>query len=464
MRACFCGIKIIVALLLSPLACTWGAPISMTGANGSYSQTFNTLIASGSTIWTNDATLPGWYAASSKLTTITNTAFCGDSHVGGFYSFGTNNSSDRALGSQGSGSTGNLWWGLALRNDGAEVVTNLDIVFYGEQWRTSGATTQAITFACLSTSNLPALSLPGYRLIPALTFAAPITGGSANALDGNQLANRVRLSAACAVNVPSGYYLVLRWYDPDHDDSDHALAIDDLTLTWHSGTPPFDGVPVPTAGIHEDFATVGLDATGGLPDGWRVDKSNNIRAVGIYSNTLSLTEQLAGNNMSSSSDNGIYNFGAGAAASASDRAVGGLSSSDNSKSINVYVKCRNDTGQTVSRWHVCYNIEKYRQGANPAGFRMQLYAGTNGRDWTHVTPNATVFAADMVTEGYVSAPGPGGISEERIVTLSVPAYGVFYLAWNYSVTSNTTSSYAQALGLDDVEIKPWLKATLLIFR
>jgi hypothetical protein len=459
-------VTIAISLLFCLDAGIRGAPISMTGDSGSYTQRFDTLGSSGTAIWTNDVTLPGWYAVCSKLGDVTNcTASAGDSLTGRFYSFGTNNAADRALGSIGADTPGHFSWGVALRNNSDEAVTNLSVAYDGEQWRQANAAAQAITFGYLVAPVMPALTASGYTAVPALDFTSPVMGGSTGALDGDLSGNRVALTHSFAVTVPAGQMILLRWHDPDHTGSDHGLAIDDLRLDWQASdalAPAAEEVMgVGPAGAREDFDNLGVSATAPLPTGWRVDKQTYVRVVAGYAAAVPFTELRAGANMSSSADHGIYNFGAGDAASAGDRAVGGLSSGDAGKSVNVYVRLRNDTGQTISRWHVRYRIEKYRQGTNPGGGRMQLYASANGRDWQAVPPGADVFAADTVTAGYTVAPG-SSTREERMVTLSVPAGGFFYLAWNYAVAEGATTSNAQALGLDDVEINP--PATILMLR
>jgi hypothetical protein len=80
--------------------------------------------------------------------------------------------------------------------------------------------------------------------------------------------------------------------------------------------------------------------------------------VGTYSAAVTATELRAGNNMSSSAQNGIYNFAAGDPASATDRAVGGISSGTASKSVNIYVQLTNNGSSTINNFTISYNVEK----------------------------------------------------------------------------------------------------------
>lgn len=204
--------------------------------------------------------------------------------------------------------------------------------------------------------------------------------------------------------------------------------------------------------VTQDFS-IGTSATATLPAGWKADKNTTARSVGSYASAVTATEQRAGNNMSSSAGNGIYNYAAGDPTSATDRAVGGLSSSSSSKSVNVYVQLFNNGSTEISNFTISYNVEKYRKGSNAAGFSIQMYYSTNGTTWTSAGNDfLTSFSADADNNGYASAPGSTVSVSSKTLSQSLAASSSLYLAWNYSVTSGTTTSNAQALGIDDVSI------------
>ena len=109
--------------------------IEITGA-GSYSQDFNTLPTSGnSNTWTDDVTIPGWYA--SRTTLIAST---GSGNSGGLYSFGSTSSTERALGSIGSSSANPVAYGILFQNNSGSAITIDSIAYTGEQWRNGGTT------------------------------------------------------------------------------------------------------------------------------------------------------------------------------------------------------------------------------------------------------------------------------------------------------------------------------------
>ncbi len=204
--------------------------------------------------------------------------------------------------------------------------------------------------------------------------------------------------------------------------------------------------------VSENFNSLGTTATAAMPSNWKVDKNGgSVRTLGTYSAALSNTEKLGGENLSSSASNGIYNFGLGVDNSATDRAVGGHSSSSASKSVNIYAYFNNSGAQSIKRVDVSYDVFRFRNGNNAAGFSIQLYYSTDGITWTAAGANfITSFTPNGDNLG--GAPVPletKNVLNQRIAGLNIPAGGNFYLAWNYSVTSGTTTSNAQALGIDN---------------
>ena len=208
--------------------------------------------------------------------------------------------------------------------------------------------------------------------------------------------------------------------------------------------------------VTQNFDGIGTSATATMPTDWKADRPTNFRTVGTYSTAGTKTEQRAGNSMTTNATYGIYNFGAGDATSATDRAVGGLSSSNvNGKGVNIYVKLTNNGSSDISSFTISYNVEKYRMGSNPAGFTIQMYYSFTGNvgDWTSAGDDfKTSFNADGSNAGYTSAPGVTVQVSNKTLSQSLAAGSSLYLAWNYSVTSGSTTSSAQALGIDDVSI------------
>ncbi|MGB4206188.1 MAG: SprB repeat-containing protein [Bacteroidales bacterium] len=207
--------------------------------------------------------------------------------------------------------------------------------------------------------------------------------------------------------------------------------------------------------IQQDFDGIGTSLTATLPIGWKMSNSSSLRTVTDYASAGTVTTQRAGNNMSSTASWGLYNFGAGDPATAGDRALGGLSSSNaNSKSFNIFVNLYNSGAGDINDFTISYDVEKYRDGTNSAGFSIQMYYSTDGSIWTSAGNDfLTSFAGgDANNNGYASAPGATVSVSGKTLNVSLAANSHLYLAWNYSVTSGSTTTNAQALGIDDVSI------------
>ncbi|MBS1564213.1 MAG: Ig-like domain-containing protein, partial [Bacteroidetes bacterium] len=199
---------------------------------------------------------------------------------------------------------------------------------------------------------------------------------------------------------------------------------------------------------------MGGTATATLPANWKALNNTTVRSVDPFASAGTATTQSGGNGISTTATNGIYNFGAGVAASATDRAVGGISSSSASKSVNIYTSIKNNDANPITSLALSFDVEKYRGGSNAAGFAIQLYYSTDGTTWTSAgAAFLKTFAADADNSGYASAPGATAtVSGTLTPAASIASGSTIYLAWNYSVASGTTTSNAQGLGIDNFAV------------
>jgi uncharacterized protein len=199
-----------------------------------YTQSFDGLLSSGTNItWTNDSTIPGWYASQTTGTLANYDTGTGSSNAGGLYSFGTNgfDSIERALGAVSSNSTGTVLYGVRLVNNTSNTVTGLNIRYTGEQWRDSGAgTAQTVNFQYqVGASNLTAGTWTPFS---SLDFTSPVFSSATGvALNGNLLVNQTALSSTLSVSVAPNQEIWLRWSDVDHTSGDHGLAIDNFSVS-----------------------------------------------------------------------------------------------------------------------------------------------------------------------------------------------------------------------------------------
>ncbi len=185
--------------------------------------------------------LTGWQ--SSNLGTSATSEFRAQNGSGagnsgrGLISFGTNGSTDRALGAQPTSNQINPF-GLVLTNTSQDTYTSIDISFVGEQWRRGEpGVNNIMTFAYGEAANIAG----GLTAVPALSFSNPNTQAAPTevALDGNLPANQLaKAGTILGLNWAPGETLVLRWTMSEGSGQDNGMGIDDFEFTANSVPEP----------------------------------------------------------------------------------------------------------------------------------------------------------------------------------------------------------------------------------
>lgn len=223
------------------------AQVLMSAAGGGYTQDFSGLASSGNAnVWTDNSTLSGWYVGGTGSFGGDYRAGTGTSTTGDLYSFGSG--TDRALGSLVSATTGDMAYGVRLRNDTSGVLGNITVGFTGEQWRDAGTTAQKLSFSYqvggtalvgADPGHLPGTG--GWVGVAALDFISPRHSG-AGSLDGTLSANRQIFGATSlpGVQLQPGQELFLRWLDANDAGNDHAFAVDNVSVSYSAVPEPGD--------------------------------------------------------------------------------------------------------------------------------------------------------------------------------------------------------------------------------
>ena len=235
-------------------------PISLTASP--YTQDFNTLSnnVSGGT----GSVLPnGWaFAETGSGANGSYRSGTGSANNGDTYSFGADGSTERAFGSLRSGSVVPTL-GASFTNDTGATITSLSIGYTGEQWRL-GVTSRAVADRLEFQYSVNASSLSSGTWVDAdaLDFVAPVTSGTAGALNGNAAANSTALGTTITgLSIAPGQTFWLRWTDTDVASSDDGLAIDDFTLST-GGTPPANQVNLSVStGVAQESAGTSVTVT-----------------------------------------------------------------------------------------------------------------------------------------------------------------------------------------------------------
>ena len=196
------------------------------------------------------------------------------------------------------------------------------------------------------------------------------------------------------------------------------------------------------------------EATLAMPQGWRVERQMNApRTVGSFSNASTEVMYTGGVSLASNAKNGTWNFGS--SSNPSDCSVGGLSTTvdGGTRCINLMTCLQNAGNEAVTKLTVNYDIEKYRDGDNAAGFAVQLYVSTDGITWSNAGEDFyTYFAPDAATIGAEVVPISTTAVMGKQLKVDIAAGSIIYLAWNISVASGTSPNKAMGLSIDNVVI------------
>lgn len=189
-------------------------------------------------------------------------------------------------------------------------------------------------------------------------------------------------------------------------------------------------------------------------DQWRA--SDNTANTNTWATANRFVTTVVGGSSAAVSAGGFYNYGNGVAASATDRALGFLSSGSSpwtasaANPLKIFAQYINETGAPITQIDVSFDVEKYRNGSNAQGFTMNFFYSLDGETWVAVPSGNQSFPAD----GNNNAVNPPSTTTKNvsITGLNIADGENFYLRWAYSVTSGATATNAQGLAIDNVSV------------
>jgi LPXTG-site transpeptidase (sortase) family protein len=259
--------------------------ISLTAMGVAYTQNFDTLANTG-TSNNIDALNNGWYLTETGGGARDNERYAADnggSSTGDTYSYGTDGSTERALGGLRTGTTIPTF-GACFTNNTGSTIAGLEIAYTGEEWRL-GAAGRVDQINLEYSTNATSLTTGTWTGISALNFLTPdtITAGAKN---GNTTTRSLSATLS-GLSIPNASTFWIRWTDVDAASYDDGLAVDNFSLRpfgsthlsindvtareGHSGTTIFTftvnlSSPAPAGGVTFDIATADDSATSGDGD------------------------------------------------------------------------------------------------------------------------------------------------------------------------------------------------------
>lgn len=232
------------------------APVSITSSTLTYTQSFDTL-PTATAAWTNDSTIPGWFAQINNVNPFSGNAQVSDgtgTALTGLLNLGATATTDRALGSKatGTGNVANIAYAVSFQNNSTKPVSLSELKYTGELWRTNtGSGTPAaavnerytvfyqissapVTNILSGGSSATAAAGAGFTALGATAnWISPVNSPLDTPLDGNASANRstVTVNPANVVILP-GQYLMVKWTDVNEAGTDGYQAIDDVSVSF----------------------------------------------------------------------------------------------------------------------------------------------------------------------------------------------------------------------------------------
>lgn len=227
--------------------------VSLVGPT-TYVQNFDQL-GTATNPWTDEETIPGWYAGINANNTADGNVQATDGNDGGalvgLLNLGSRNAVDRALGSKATsgGNSANIAFGVLFQNNSAQPLIVTNVTYTGELWRTNTSTgglpEQWFVFYKKSStpiedvepgSSADAPNAGTFTALPALNWNSPTNLPEGSPLDGNAAANRSTVSANPNVTVNAGEYFMVRWVDTNRAGTDGYQGIDNLAVTFSATT------------------------------------------------------------------------------------------------------------------------------------------------------------------------------------------------------------------------------------
>lgn len=419
-------LALIIALALAAaltVAPATSAQIGIGSLETPYTQDFNTLAASGE----SSSLPPGWAFLETGVDADGEyRAGTGASSNGDTYSFGSDASGERALGSLRNESLASSF-GAGFRNDTGTTIGWLTLAFTAELWRDGDQLASGDWLDFEFSTDATSLDTGTWTPVNALDAFGFSNNPGSGAVDGNSPGFRFPASSNIPASIPSGGTFWIRWTDRDRIGSnDDGIAVDDLSLV--AGGPR--AITRVSTAYGESFDTLAPEFGGAAtPPGWTFAES------GSFSNGLYSADD--GNETFADT----FSYGNG---TSTERGFGTRRSTDLVPTIGAAFQ--NRTGATIDSLSIAYTGEQWRVGGSGFDDKLVFEYSTDataldGGNWTGVSD------LDMVN----LASGPAGpldgnhianrYTRSASVPVTIPNGAIFWFRWS-DLDASTEDGFA----------------------
>ena len=215
--------------------------VEMTGAaHGTYKETFNGLISSGSAYWYDARTIPGWYIAKWGASFSDGEYLAVDSPMTwtGVFSVKEDSVENRSLCIRPYDQDEQYHIAILFTNKCQYAVTNLHVSYLGKQYRRlNNATKFEFSYAKADTLVEAAVGTGfSFTRVRELDYATPVTGSGAYFTPASNTVVSADISLSGDAALKPGEMVFLRWYVNAKNNYIPA-GIDDLEVKWECAWP-----------------------------------------------------------------------------------------------------------------------------------------------------------------------------------------------------------------------------------
>ena len=215
--------------------------IPMTGvAHGTYKETFNGLISSGSAYWYDARTIPGWYIAKwgASFSDGEYSAVDSPKTWTGVFSVKEDSVENRSLCIRPDDQDEKYHIAILFTNICSYAVTNLHVSYLGKQYRRLANATKFEFSYAKADSLVKAAVDTGFSFtrVKELDYVTPVTGSAAYFTPASNKVVAADISLSGDAALKPGEMVFLRWYVNAKNNYIPA-GIDDVTVSWECAWP-----------------------------------------------------------------------------------------------------------------------------------------------------------------------------------------------------------------------------------